>query len=231
MKIKIKPVGYVAVLAAGLPLVGNVAMADPIIPRSGSIVGEPGQYQYGDGGEFLATVNGSTSFTTFCIEVANEFAYGDNETYTLGQTTHDNPPGTSPLRMGTAYLFALFANNDLGYLTINSATKAGEFQQALWDFQGQGFHFSGSGFDESSNPYYKMAVSVLGANNVENYSIGNYGVKVIQAYDPQYGGQDWLYETPGSGTLVTPVPDGGFTVILLGAAMSGLGLLRRKRVA
>ena len=94
MEMKIKHIRCLAALAAALPLAGNVAMADPIIPSSGSMVGEPGSYQYSDGGEFLVTVNNNPSlaFNTFCIETQHEFHYGDTETYTLGQTTHGAPP-------------------------------------------------------------------------------------------------------------------------------------------
>lgn len=214
---------YLKILVFAGMMTGSVALAISI-PSSGSMVGEPGAYQYGDGGEFLVTVDGNPNlqFTTFCIELNNEFAYGDGETYTLGQTDHNNPPGSSPLKLGTAYLFSLFANGGLtGSLTINSSIKAGELQQALWDFQTQGFHFTGPGFDESSNPYYQLAVNNLGSANVLNASGGAYGIEVVQATDPIYGGQDWLVDPP-------PVPDGGATVLLLGTVFSGIVLLRKK---
>ena len=67
--------------------------------------------------------------------------------------------------MGTAYLFNLFDHNLLGANTIATATQAGEFQQALWDFQNEGTSgsaFFGTGFDTSSNPYYLLAFNHLG---------------------------------------------------------------------
>src|ERR1022692_2568385 len=96
-------------LLAGL-VATSVALADPIIPTSGTIVGNfqvPGE-SGGDGGLFNVTVNGSISFNTFCIELNNEFSYGVTYNYTLGQSTHGAPPADALLHLGTAWLYSQF---------------------------------------------------------------------------------------------------------------------------
>jgi len=51
------------------------------------------------------------------------------------------------------------------------------------------------------------------------------GTDLVNGADPQkFGITTWSMFSPGS----TSVPDGGTTVVLLGAALSGLGLVRRK---
>jgi len=201
----------------------SVALA---IPTSGTIQGVQNTSSYSDGGQFTAWVNGelSTSFQTFCVEIFNEFSPGSSYFYTLGQTTHNNPPGASPLTLGTAWLFSQYASGafggtDIGGQYFLTPAKSGELQAALWYFQSQGanpngaFNVWGNGLP-TFDSYTDMALAALGGNaNAFTPSAGAYGVSVIE----EVNGQDWL-----------EVPDGGLTVMLLGMALGSLTLVSRK---
>lgn len=196
----------------------SVAMA---IPTSGTIQAvQTYGSSYSDGGQFTAWVNGdtSTAFQTFCIETQNTFSPNGVYNYVLQQDTHNVPPGATPLKLGTAWLFSQFAAGTLAGYT-GTSLQAGELQAALWYFQtqvfpnndfltwGNGTPGTGLGFDS----YTKLAIDTLGAN-VLDPSAGAYGVSVIHLEN----GQDWL-----------AVPDGGVTAMLLGMGMLSLGWVRR----
>lgn len=202
----------------------SVALA---IPSSGviSAVQTGGAATYGVGGQFTATVAGYPSFQTWCLEINNSFAGGYDYNYTLGQATHDNPPGSSPLKLGTAWLVAQWNDGAFG-----SSLVVGEFQAALWYFQNQNFG-TGLGFGTWGNGapsldiYTALAISALGGSlNAFSASNGAYGIQVIEtsqivgnSYPPDTGGQDWVY-----------VPDGGTTIMLLGLGLTGLALCSRR---
>ena len=214
-------------------LTGSVALA---IPSSGTIVVSDNSDTYSDGGQFTAVVDNdpTTAFPTLCIETDNNFQPGATYTYTLGQATHNNPLGSSPLKLGTAYLFYEFATGQLAGETETAgqwylpSADVGAVQAALWYFQGQLFNNNnaytqwGNGAP-ASDPYTLATINALAALSEvatnANSGPGAYGVDVIESSGP-YGGQDWL--------ALGSVPDGGSTVMLLGAALSGIGLLRKK---
>src|ERR1039457_5399030 len=92
------------VMAASLPMAGNVAKANTVTLYQGS-------YSYSVGGEFTAiaspdllgngyvssteqVVSGhGTGFQTFCIETGVEFTPGTQYYYTLGQTAQPTSGG------------------------------------------------------------------------------------------------------------------------------------------
>lgn len=207
----------VIVTTAVMP--GFVALA---IPSSGTIQ----TYQYGapqgyaDGGEFYCYIDGDTStvaLNTWCIEINNTFVPGDVYNYTLGQTTHGDPSiggPSSPLQLGTAWLFAQWNAGAFGNV------NAGEFQAALWYFQNQGpqpsAYAAWNNGDPNADVYTADAIAALGSA-ASSDSNGAYGVDVLEMEN----GQDFL----------ATAPDGGTTVMLLGAGLSVIGLLRRKLIA
>ena len=184
------------------------------------------------------------TFQTFCIEVQNEFNPGESYGYNLGQTTHDDPSGASPLKLGTAWLFNAWNSGGFGGTRVNgqynlSSAAAGELQAALWYFQSQnasaensafatyGYGTPGNGANEDA--FTQDALTALGGSQVLKTgayaaSGGAYGMSVIEEYNlglipgDTTTGQDWLYQAP----------DGGMTVALLGGALVGLQVLRRK---
>jgi hypothetical protein len=201
----------------------SVALA---IPASGLITVTAGNFEYSDGGEFTATVAGSGSFQTFCIEIQHEFSLGGTYNYTLGQDTHGAPPpgAAAHLNLGTAWLYSQFVD---GLITIGNTTQAGEFQAALWYFQGQGVNpngaFSGLGFGDGlpgANAYTDaadLALAGMGLNGL-NASNGKFDVSIIESSNADgTPAQDWL-----------SAPDGGTTAMLLGVGLMGLVLVSRR---
>ena len=199
-----------ATLLAGV-MATSVAMA---IPNSGTIVAyqSGGGLSAGNGGEFTAYVDGSSAgFQTWCIELNNEFSPGTTYNYTLGQTTHDNPAGASPLKLGTAWLVNQWCDG-----AYSSTLNVAEFQAALWYFQLQGT-LSGvfAPYDVTaggSNIYVAAALAAL-PGMTGNASADAYGIQVIQVEN----GQDWV-----------TTPDGGTTILLLGIGLVGVGLVSRR---
>ena len=221
---------FLIIIAGGL-MGATVASA---IPSSGlmTVNGSPLEYDYG--GQFTASVAGYAPFQTYCIEIQHDFSLGETVDYTLGQTTHGAPPNTAApfLNAGAAWLFSQFNSGGLGALTPATPTQAGELQAALWYFQGQGTPdsaYSGPGFGyglPGADAYTDLADSVLGASFINPLApiAGSFGVDVIQSSHLSGGpAQDWLY--------AGPVPDGGMTAGLLGSALIGVQLLRRKLVS
>jgi len=143
MKIKSKNVAYLAILAAAMPLAGNVARADNQVQLAQS------GYNYSDGGEFSAIISPTdptlnpylgnyvastlvdNGFQTFCVETGVEFNpsssyYYQIANYTPGTSTEAHyTPGTSVngggpltgsglnLTEGAAWLYAMFAGGHL----------------------------------------------------------------------------------------------------------------------
>jgi hypothetical protein len=206
----------------------SVALA---IPSSGVITVGSSPLEYSDGGQFTATVSGFPSFQTYCIEIQHEFSLGGTYNYTLGQTTHGAPPSTAAanLNLGTAWLFSRFTT---GLISITTTLQAGEFQAALWYFQGQGAGNSDYNAWVGGTPthdiYTDAAIGALGGNTTTmtggayDASAGAYGVQIIQSSSTDANGvvtpaQDWLV-----------CPDGGATVMLLGIGLMSLVLVSRR---
>jgi hypothetical protein len=194
--------------------VTSVALADPIIPSTGTIVGnnQVSGESGGNGGLFNVTVDGTTSFNTFCIELNDEFEYGVTYDYTLGQSTHNAPPADMALNKGTAWLYSQFELGNLSSQLAGGASSYVALQQALWFYQGQ-----------IANPG-NVFTTLVGTDASEFAPIaGSYGVEVIETSLPpgdtiHPSGQDWLYM----------VPDGGTTVMLLGMGLMGLVFISRR---
>jgi hypothetical protein len=204
----------------------SVALA---IPSSGMITVGSSPLEYSDGGQFTATVSGYPSFQTYCIEIDHEFSLGGTYNYTLGQTTHGAPPSTAApsLNLGAAWLYSQF---ELGLISITTTLQAGEFQAALWYFQGQGAGNSDYnawvGGTPGKDVYTDAANTALTGMSLNglNPSAGMFGVQIIESSSTDANGvvtpaQDWLY---------VPVPDGGATVMLLGIGLMSLVLVSRR---
>ena len=104
-------------------------------------------------------------------------------------------------------------------------------QQAIWWLEGEA-----GNYDRTSNYYYNLALTQFGSRTEaeKNAAEGFLGVYVLNnTYFEGQGkkkkeknAQDFLYFV---GTPTVSTPDGGATLALLGGALMGLGLLRRKR--
>ena len=208
-----------------------------------------GPYQSGIGGEFTvigvsgvsndsydAKAKGFTdpaSFQTFCVENSFPPEYIElNTTYnttlnTIAMNGGVLPAGTGdPLSQGTGWLYSQFAQGTLtgyNYAGTTAAeiaarkTSASLLQQTFWWLEGEG----GIVYN-ASNIFMAAVVAQFGseANAILNGTGDNYGVRVLNMVKLNGTlGQDQLYYT---------VPDAGSTALLLGCALTGLGILRRK---
>lgn len=208
---------------------------------------QQGAYSDGVGGEFVAAApagdpglanylqyyssldqytgnNGYYGFATFCIEYNEEFTPGDTYSVTLGPNAMygSNPPNGDPISKGTAYLYYLFAtgNQSFGYNwnPANRAASAGQLQQAIWWLEGEGP--SGPPAEDPSNIFENLVVSTFGSAAAAMADNNNsYPVEVMVLGQPGQV-QDQLI-------LTGNVPDGGTTLLLLGAAFGGIALFKR----
>jgi hypothetical protein len=252
MNMKIKHIGYVAVLAAALPLSASAYF----VQSEGNGGGHSGYgpYQTGQGGEFTfytdlsvaSYVSGVTAdipatgvtgplhtpnFESFCISATGNFNPGVkyNATPVPGNA---NDKGQK-LSAGVAWLYSQFASvgNFGGFATYSygagRTTSAGELQDAIWALTGGGIE--GQVYDPS-NPFDVAAKDEFGTWSAADASVasGTDGVSILLLTDANGAAvqsQLW-YNIPS-----TRVPDGGMTAMLLGGALIGVGTLRRKLTA
>ena len=179
-------------------------------------------------GNYAPGAQVSGGFETFCMETGVEFSPGTTYYYTLGYFTKPDPGNAQQagsglaLTQGAAYLYYLFGKGNLGGFDYTPgsgrATDDNLLQAAIWAFQGgQSLGTYPSGV--VGNPYYADATNHLGSAAFDAYT--GTSVQVLQVWtNPNDTG-------PAQNQLVL-VPDGGLTVALLGGALVGLQMLRRK---
>lgn len=206
---------------------------------------QQGPYSYGIGGEFVAAApasdpglaeylgnyssltkyngdNGYYGFATFCLEYTEEFTPGDTYPVTLGPNAMYGgmPPNGNPLRVGAAYLYYLFAtgNQTFGYdWGAGRLNSAGQLQNALWWLENEGPGNVPLAYDPN-NTFENLVISKFGSANAAMADNDNlYPVEVMVLGLPGQV-QDQLIL----------VPDGGTTLLLLGAGFGGIALLKRR---
>jgi len=195
-------------------------------------------------------ITGATapSFQTFCLELTEQARTPDY--FVVGSSavkggTSDPSHLYDPISYGTAWLYSQFATGVLSVPLVGGAgnyfapggpsrsTEAGLLQNALWMLE-QELLTTDSRYN-LSNPYYAAAVSMFGAEAAGDAPVGYLDVYVLNNFataaqrdafvkDGSISGvmQDFLY------LRTTAVPDGGTTMMLLGGALIGLGVLRRR---
>jgi len=185
-----------------------------------------------------------TGFETFCIEFNETFSPGSTYVYGIssgaisGGVSGGNP---DPISKGTAWLYTQFAT---GVLTGLSATNtvvaydyvpgagrsasAGLLQNAIWWLEGE---IADPG---NTNPFRNKVMNLFGATATDtNTDTDLYPVAALNLFDSINANgvgtglhQDQLVYQPRTGR--TNVPEGGASVVLMGLALTGLGVLRRK---
>jgi hypothetical protein len=165
----------------------------------------------------VAIVNGG--FQTFCLSLSTELL-GNPQNGSL------TPSGVAA---GTADLFSAFGHGTLAYNYTPGAGRqaaAAQLQGAIWYLQGFSqaqinASFGSSIFDASTSVYVGKAVSDLGSlANAEAANNGGFGVDALTLTHDGVVSQPLL--------ALVSVPDGGSTVMLLGFALSGIGLISRR---
>ncbi|HEY1787950.1 MAG TPA: hypothetical protein VGJ73_07335 [Verrucomicrobiae bacterium] len=243
-------------VAASMPLAATMVKANNIVGTA-TIDAYNGVYPGSDGypsggGEFtaytsqnyiqyyanVATYQGG--FETFCTEVGEEMTPanwgGPTYSYSLGNITQPISGGgigsATALTQGTAWLYYQFATGNLNNYnyTYGGGREADDtlLQAAIWALQG-GQSYTAGGYatladTEANNIYYLAAVGALnGTANADSAYTGS-AIELLQLWDGSTPAQNQLVVT-GSWS----VPDGGFTLVMLGIGMIGLFFFRSIR--
>jgi hypothetical protein len=181
-------------------------------------------------GKTISTAGGEYGFDTFCLQQTVNVYNGHTEYYE--ETNTLNPDGPN-LTVGAAWLYSQFATGALPTADYTSATVAAEIQNAIWYLQGETMY---NGYTTTNDPF--LATNIIGkfgtfAKAEAADSLGGYGVEVMALNTGNNGSgtclQDQLILTgQGNNGNPTHLPDGGMTVGLLGIALAGLALVKRK---
>ena len=181
-------------------------------------------------------IAGLLSFQTFCIEYSEHVSppetdnYDVNSSGAVGGGVGGNP---DPLSVGTEYLYQAFATGGLvGYYDYNPGVdrqnSAAMLQEAFWYLEEE---------IDLANPLSNVFLNLVDTNIVgglafakANTDTGNlYDVFALNLTDLN-GNNRQSQLVYGDLTTITTssVPDGGLTLMMLGAGLSGLAMLRRK---
>ena len=180
--------------------------------------------------------SGNVSVQAYCIDLYH-FSSGSSLNYNIDLLS-GSPTANPPKAMGAEkadFIKEMWAQYYGPSLT--DATKAGDFQLAIWGvLQGSftptgammpNWDWLGDGITPAATPY--GADAIINWANTNSYSgalpdvVGLNAVIVPGVTGPQ------SYAIPGDPSYdPSPgVPDGGLTVVLLGMSMLGLGVVRR----
>lgn len=212
--------------------VASVTVASALtIPSTGQVKLTNTPYDGGpnpgfQGGEFGATIIGTgDTFYTFCMERNEGILTGQVYNYELSNATdYENPDDV--LSKGSAYLYTKFVKGQL-YTRLQDGDTglhdlwAGYLQIALWYLEDEDFSdFSAGGvaFWITNNPFLNDAIGVFGAAVKDDYTEGK--VAIMNIFD--------LSGNPLQSQIVY-VPDSGTTLALLGLALAGFAVIRRRR--
>ena len=236
-------ISIVTVIGAVVPMMVNVVKATPNQVMVDTI---PNYYTGNGGGEFTAyTTPGSflgnyapgaivnQGFETFCMETGVEFSPGATYYYTLGNMTQPTTGGGQgsglKLTAGVADLYYQFAKGTLAGFDYNDLsvgggrqTDADLLQSAIWLLQG-GQTFGS--YPSGNNKFLTEAILLAGGiNGTLADAEADYTGSTVQILQLWSNSDD----TGAAQNQLVLVPDGGLTVSLLGGALIGLQVLRRK---
>ena len=160
-------------------------------------------------------------FGTFCLETDEYFSQNGVYNATLSQQAFrggSNTDGGDTLSRGTAFLYETFATGGLDSLAVgfsyHSVVSASALQNVIWALE-----------DESMGSmtlsYETLLISQFGslANAKMDYTGANVRVMNLTSGEGVYN-QDQL--------VLVSVPEGGGTLALLGLAITGVEVLRRR---
>jgi hypothetical protein len=163
---------------------------------------------------------------------------GPTYSYSLGNITQPISGGGEgsgiPLTEGTAWLYYQFATGNLNNFnyTYGSGREANDtlLQAAIWALQG-GQSYAAGGYaslttTEANNMYYLAAIAALGGTANADSAYTGPTIQILQLWDNTGApAQNQLVYTGGSWN----VPDGGFTLVLLGIGLIGIFFFRSLR--
>lgn len=208
------------------------------LPTTGSAVGTSG----------VGSV--ANSFQTFCLEENENI--GSSGTYDATVNVEAviggaGGPKPDPISLGTGWLYSRFASGgwasttDFNYDTLNNnaalrKTSAAELQMAIWYLEQEKVAADFTGGDPLTNTFLSLVNQAYLANGGLSYAMNDdagssFGVYALNLKNGPYatGGnnQDMLYFLKKNSTG-GHVPEGGATLVLLGAGLMGIAGFRRK---
>jgi hypothetical protein len=167
-------------------------------------------------------VNGATKFTdsnqvtwfgTFCVETDEYFSPGSIYNAALNSQALQGGSNTNSgdaISMGTAYLCSQFVAGNLAGYAYGDVSSALDLQNAIWSLEDEGGAYL-------TAAYISLLTGQFGSLSEAKKDYEGSAVKVMNLTDPNGGlHQDQLVY----------VPDGGWTVALLGIGLLGLCLVR-----
>ena len=183
-------------------------------------------------------VNSGIGIETFCIEKSETINLGSQYSFSIDPYAVKGGGGAQnqqdPVSVGAAWLYRQFVEGTLsGYHydpSSGRATSAGQLQTTIWWLENEGSD------PTDSNPFRKLVNDYFTglANPWVDYFFYHgqlidalyFGVEAINLKDSLNNDrQSQLIYVGGGHTFV---PDGGVSLMLLGLALGGLSLLRRK---
>jgi len=188
----------------------------------------------------LATYQGG--FETFCIEYNEHFSPGgvyNVQVNPNGQALKGGLTVGDYVSVGSAYLYSLFAQGALTGYDYNSSASAGNLQNTIWFLESEQMGLPSGPFIANPGTFNSLLIAEFGNNPAawiadsatsltlrSAVTAASYGVTALNmGPSPTFPNQDQLVYLGGGRQ---DVPDGGTTLMLLGVAVGGMSLLRRK---
>lgn len=200
-------------------------------------------YYYGNGGEInLTSADAGFNAIVAGYDAKAKGPQGGLETFCIDMSTglQNNPLNAaivhSGVSSGVGYLYSQFAQGiltDYNYAPgVGRATSAWQLQNAIWALQGQtpvdaaaaAFFLTKSWFIGATGEFADLtaAEKILGVTSP--YDVD----KLDMWIGSKATGARWWPSQPMLVWNPHSVPDGGMTLMLLGFALGGLGLISRK---
>lgn len=159
------------------------------------------------------------SFLTFCLE-RNEFVvWNVKNDYTIDSGAKQGGGGAvngiDPISIGTAWLYYQF-RTVAGFASTDA--KKMDLQRTIWYLEAEG---NEGGYSYLASPMYTQASTAL-SGSYPDITVDANGAYGVYAINPIYQGV--LRQS------MLGVPDGGFTLVLLGLGLSLLGFAARRLV-
>ncbi len=181
------------------------------------------------------------TFQSFCLEIKEFVEEGKTYNAKVSDTAFLGGVGPEgdPISIGTSWLYSQFAQGQLkGYEYAGDEKErkqsAINLQLAIWWLEDEiedGQVYNDHIFKLSSNIFMEVLLAEFGNDKdgvKKDADPNKWGVYVLHLQTTTGDhAQDILYYQPPTGGGPN-IPDGGFTLLLLGSAMAGLSVVRRK---
>jgi hypothetical protein len=192
-----------------------------------------------------ASVNGTTGFQTFCIEISASFQPGNTYNTSVSPVMVTGQGTTAAISVGTAYLYSQFAQGKLSGFTYGTTGTGRELsddqlQDAIWYLQGE-IGTSGNSitsdslytFNATTDPFVTLVDNMFGASTAleSDLTYGNiFGVQALNLTSTDQNGKTVYNQDQ---LVYCPVPEpstlAAGAALLLPLGLSAVRALRKKK--